>query len=110
MAAVGKEDCGEAREIGYRMYEKQKRYKARHKKLFLCVNCASRATHGIHCEPCAKKNRERANRLMPGIKKKRIEQGRCRSCGAPLVDGEYHCCAMCNSNRRGEFSYAKNRA
>lgn len=63
---------------------KQQRYSLKHKEQGLCLDCPRKVAIGsVRCE----KHKKNCNNNNQKNKKKRIEEGRCRSCGSPKMEG-----------------------
>jgi len=52
------------------------------------------------------KNLEACLQRVRNLKKRYIQEGRCTSCSAPLVQGENRTCVNCGNTIKGEMKYA----
>ncbi len=91
----------------------RKKYRDRYIANGRCVDCPKKATVGAHCHSCRMKNIERASKYYKNNREKRIayamrnqqkrvEEGRCKECGAPLQEEDKPClrCFNCRTRAR----------
>lgn len=82
-------------------------YMRQHRKQGLCQCCPNEALPGLsRCLSCwykqrlisrgySQKNREVLIKKKRGMRKRWEEEGKCLSCGAPLIEGEIRYCMNC---------------
>lgn len=67
-------------------------YKGRHANRGLCQDCKRKAApNRKHCEIHLAARRDRRSKEVGT----RIQEGRCRTCGAPLLDDNFLSCPNC---------------
>ena len=86
---------------------RQQKYRIKHKKAGICVDCPKPAMPGkILCHACSKRHRTKGLEMDPIRRIKRSIDKRCKRCGAPLdpdADGDFKTCINC----RERTNYAK---
>jgi len=75
---------------------RQAKYIERNRALGLCLRCPNPAApYHVLCTDHLQKYRDYSARVDKTRKTQRVKEGRCYSCGTPLIEGETLMCQNC---------------